>query len=45
MFKSHGFEVVALWARMLEEAKQMSDELGVEVYTNDVDKVGYYSAF
>ncbi|CAG5136056.1 unnamed protein product [Candidula unifasciata] len=39
MFKSYGFEVVALWARTQEEAKQMSDDLGIEIYTTDVDKV------
>ncbi|GFN90387.1 glucose-fructose oxidoreductase domain-containing protein 1 [Plakobranchus ocellatus] len=39
ILKSCGLEVVALWARTAEEARQMSDDLGIPLYTTDVDKV------
>lgn len=39
MLKSCGLEVVALWARTPEEAKELSEDLGIDMYTTDVDKV------
>ncbi|KAI8795465.1 glucose-fructose oxidoreductase domain-containing protein 1 [Biomphalaria glabrata] len=39
MLKSCGLDVVALWARTVDEAKELADELGIEMYTTDVDKV------
>ncbi|RUS83168.1 hypothetical protein EGW08_009068 [Elysia chlorotica] len=39
ILKSCGLEVVALWARTTEEAKQMSEELDIPLFTTDVDKV------